>query len=131
MKKFKKKTAIIVGVISAGIIGICGKMWYNANDPPVVSMYGVTMTDQQSINNKFLKYESASLKGSAVKSLKNEIITFNSDLSNPTSVKYTGPETSKIDLNKKYSIQFKYNDEGYVCEAIITEAQQTESTSNN
>lgn len=118
MKKFKKKTAIIVGAISAGLLGLFGIKWYNLTRDTVSADYGI-MAPIQIFNSKFMKYEGTYVKGTTVKALINEINNENMDLSDFPFIKYTSPEV--IDSRLLYTVTLHYNTHDYIDEITITE----------
>jgi len=100
-------------------------------------MYGVPSLQEQTFNSRFTAYE-GNCSASMIKSLITQIRTSNvsNNAEGPADenyVLYTGPEAQEIRLKKRYTVELKYNNEGYVCEVIVTENEEEDSneTQNN
>lgn len=119
MKNKKIKTAIIAtaGVVVAGIIIVIGIEQLNntKNEIQVEKKSDYEIPKQPS----FTMYEGNNEKGPQVKSLINMINQ--SNIESEEYVQYTGPKASEIKSTKTYTVELQYNEEGYVCEVIVTE----------
>lgn len=126
MRKIKKKTAIItiVGSATAAIIGGLGWYNYEMNELEmcqVRSMYATPIVTQ-TFNSRFTGYEGSDVTAKKIKSLMSDIKMTNATNEGDKFVKITGITTvEQLKSNATYTVECKYNDEGYVCEVIITE----------
>ena len=112
------KALIIAGAILLAILLISlGIMIFNqAQD--TVNNSGMSQAELQAFNNKFLKYEGDSRKGSEVKALLNEVIASNADPNNVSAKRivlvntWTDPAkitTSGIKTEKSYKVTLGYD----------------------
>lgn len=125
MKKIKKKTAIIIGAISAGIIGLSGKILIDKKHEPLAqSVYGVPISHQEHFNHQFMSYEGNNWKGYEIRGLYMQIQSSNKNEQNERFVEYIGPKTSEINRNSIYTVKLEYDEEGYVCKVIVTENEK-------
>lgn len=128
MKKWEKIFIVAIGTIAAAYIGI--DSWhrnYNKYINEKGRLYGPPPGYSVAIrefNAQFTAYEGANNSAAQIRSL---IATI--DASNALKrvdseedegfVKYTGPKS--FSTNKQYKVELKYNNEGLVCEVIVTE----------
>ena len=75
-------------------------------------------TEKQVFNSRFTIYEGETTNTNSIKILQQSIKASNAVNTDHT-VKYTGPEDIKT--TGKYGVNLKYDNNGYVCEVIVTE----------
>lgn len=122
------KALIIAGAILLSILLISLGIMIFTKAQETVNNTGMSETEMQVFNSKFIKYEGTKKSGSLVKALVNEVISNNADSSTPTvSMKLDGATlktTSKIDTKETYTVALTYNtsgnNKGYVKSVTIT-----------
>lgn len=126
MKKWEKIFIGAIGTIAAAYIGI--DSWNRNNNHLVVSeLYGPPSGYYiRSFNAQFTSYEGSNLKAAHIRALFATINAIHAahgvdSEEDEYFVKYTGPSIAKLRNDKRYKVELKYNDEGYVCEVIVTE----------
>ena len=72
----------------------------------------------EEFNSTFTKYVGETTNTNIIKNLQQSIKASNATNTDHT-VKYTGPEDIKV--TGKYGVNVKYDNNGYVCEVIVTE----------
>ena len=130
MKKGKKILIGVTGALAAGIIGGIGIIKFIDSQVEHVSLYAVPKgyySEVQSYNVQFTPYEGSKMSSEQIRSL---ISTINaSNVSNSEHfVQYTGPEISELEKEYTYSVELKFNNEGYVCEVIVKQNEINNST---
>lgn len=121
MRKIKKKIAILLGTMTAGIIGVGGLIWLNNINEPV-AMYGVPISPQQEreiFNARFNSYAGNNMEGTIIRQLHTTINHSNATYERV--VEYIGPDKSEIRIGRQYNVKLEYDEEGYVCKVIVTE----------
>ena len=121
MKKIKRMMVIIIGVLSAGIIGIWGKIIYEVmTEADPVPMYGVESDFiMEKFNFIFTNYCGSDVKGILVKDLIKKINDINAN--DERKVEYDGPTLYETKSDRSYKVEVEFGDEGYVCKVIVTE----------
>lgn len=102
-------------------------MYKNISAP--ISLYGssgIEVSQIEAFNVQFTSYAGRNLKAAHIRDLFATINASNAyykvdSEEDECFVKYTGPKASTFSSNKQYKVELKYNDEGYVCEVIVTE----------
>ncbi len=107
------KALIIAGAILLSILLISLGIMIFTQAQDVVSGSGMTEAQISSFNQKFLKYEKASVKGTMVKSLIQEVMATNSgsEENDGIKVKINGVEpttTQYVVNNNTYSVELEY-----------------------
>ena len=134
VKKIKKRTIAIIGVIVAAIIAFLGKMFFVANSPNTVCLYGVVTPnymDYTQFNNKFTAYIG---KNSLphVKALVNVVLANNATSYKIVSINNITTNEELIEMvsnleAQEYNISAEFDDEGVITNIVITEIEDIES----
>ena len=130
MKKWEKIFIVAIGTIAAAYIGI--DSWhrnYNKYINEERRLYGPPPGYSVAIrkfNEQFTAYEGANNSATQIRNLISDIDASNAvhgvdSEEDEGFVKYTGPKQSTLSINKQYKVELKYNNEGLVCEVIVTE----------
>ena len=115
----------LVGVLAVSALTISINMSKSAinsanraRDQLQVREKQVEDTEKQVFNSRFTIYVGETTNTNSIKNLQQSIKASNAVNTDHT-VKYTGPESIKT--TGKYGVNIKYDNDGYVCEVIVTE----------
>lgn len=131
VKKIKKRTIAIIGVIVAAIIAFLGKMFFVENSPNTVCLYGVVTPNYMEFNNKFTTYIGKKSL-SHVKALVNVVIANNVTSNKIVSINNITTNEELIEMvsnleAQEYNISAEFDDEGVITNIVITEIEDIES----